>query len=78
MFHGGRLQPKYDGHHDNDDYIDVPSSPGSLSKVECAFTVCMCTGVQLSSSLLMFEVLLNVLLRNKKYCSNFMVYLYPT
>jgi hypothetical protein len=27
-----RLQPKYDGHHDNDD-IDVPSSPGSSSKV---------------------------------------------
>jgi hypothetical protein len=28
-----RLQPKYDGHHDNDDDIDVPSSPGSSSKV---------------------------------------------
>jgi hypothetical protein len=28
-----RLQPKYDGHHDNDDEIDVPSSPGSSSKV---------------------------------------------
>jgi hypothetical protein len=27
------LQPKYDGHHDNDDDIDVPSSPGSSSKV---------------------------------------------
>jgi hypothetical protein len=26
----------------------------------------------------MFEVLLNVLLRNKKYASNFVVYLYPT
>jgi hypothetical protein len=26
-------QPKYDGHHDNDDDIDVPSSPGSTSKV---------------------------------------------
>jgi hypothetical protein len=26
----------------------------------------------------MFEVLLNVLLRNKKYASNFMVYLYTT
>jgi hypothetical protein len=26
----------------------------------------------------MFEVLLNVLLKNKKYASNFMVYLYPT
>jgi hypothetical protein len=24
---------KYDGHHDNDDDIDVPSSPGSSSKV---------------------------------------------
>jgi hypothetical protein len=23
FFHGGRLQPKYDGHHDNDDDIDV-------------------------------------------------------
>jgi hypothetical protein len=33
FFHGGRLQPKYDGHHDNDDDIDVPSSPGSSSKV---------------------------------------------
>jgi hypothetical protein len=33
IFHGGRLQPKYDGHHDNDDDIDVPSSPGSSSKV---------------------------------------------
>jgi hypothetical protein len=28
-----RLQHKYDGHHDNDDDIDVPSSPGSSSKV---------------------------------------------
>jgi hypothetical protein len=28
-----RLQPKYDDHHDNDDDIDVPSSPGSSSKV---------------------------------------------
>jgi hypothetical protein len=28
-----RLQPKYDGHHDKDDDIDVPSSPGSSSKV---------------------------------------------
>jgi hypothetical protein len=28
-----RLQPKYDGHHDNDDDIDVPCSPGSSSKV---------------------------------------------
>jgi hypothetical protein len=28
-----RLQPKEDGHHDNDDDIDVPSSPGSSSKV---------------------------------------------
>jgi hypothetical protein len=26
-------QPKYDGHYDNDDDIDVPSSPGSSSKV---------------------------------------------
>jgi hypothetical protein len=26
----------------------------------------------------MSEVLLNVLLRNKKYASNFIVYLYPT
>jgi hypothetical protein len=34
--------------------------------------------VQLGLSLLMFEVLLNVLLRNKKHASNFMVYLYPT
>jgi hypothetical protein len=28
-----RFQPKYDGHHDSDDDIDVPSSPGSSSKV---------------------------------------------
>jgi hypothetical protein len=28
-----RLQPKYDGHHDNDDDTVVPSSPGSSSKV---------------------------------------------
>jgi hypothetical protein len=28
-----RLQPKYDGHCDNNDDIDVPSSPGSSSKV---------------------------------------------
>jgi hypothetical protein len=28
-----RLQPKYDGHHDNDAEIDVPSSPGSSSNV---------------------------------------------
>jgi hypothetical protein len=28
-----RLQHKYDGHHDNDDDTDVPSSPGSSSKV---------------------------------------------
>jgi hypothetical protein len=28
-----RLQPKYDGHHDNHDDIDVPSSTGSSSKV---------------------------------------------
>jgi hypothetical protein len=33
FFHGGRLQPKYDGHHDNDDDIDVPSCPRSSSKV---------------------------------------------
>jgi hypothetical protein len=33
FFHGGRLQPKYDGHHDNENEIDVPSSPGSLSKM---------------------------------------------
>jgi hypothetical protein len=32
FFHGGRLQPKYNGHHD-DDNIDVPSCPGSSSKV---------------------------------------------
>jgi hypothetical protein len=28
-----QLQTKYDGHHDNDDDIDVPPSPGSSSKV---------------------------------------------
>jgi hypothetical protein len=28
-----RLQPKYDCHHDNNDDIDVPSCPGSSSKV---------------------------------------------
>jgi hypothetical protein len=28
-----RLQPKYCGHHDNNDDIDVPCSPGSSSKV---------------------------------------------
>jgi hypothetical protein len=33
FFHGGRLQPKYDGNHDNDDDIVVPSSPGSSNKV---------------------------------------------
>jgi hypothetical protein len=28
-----RLQTKYDSHHDKDDGIDVPCSPGSSSKV---------------------------------------------
>jgi hypothetical protein len=32
VFIGGLLQPKYDGHHDNDDEIDVPSSPGSQAR----------------------------------------------
>jgi hypothetical protein len=27
------LQPKYNSHHENDDDIDIPSSPGSSSKV---------------------------------------------